>query len=45
VSSWTVKEHSCKVLSFLHVPIVLYDLNHHLLTLIIEKILLEEKHI
>jgi hypothetical protein len=30
---------------FLHVQIFLYDLTHHLLTLILEKILIGEIHI
>jgi hypothetical protein len=45
MSYWTAKEHACKYSVFLHVHISLYDLIHPLLTLILEKILIEEIHI
>jgi hypothetical protein len=45
VSSWIVKEQPRKVSTFLHARKILYDLNHHLLILILEKILLANIHI
>jgi hypothetical protein len=42
---WTEYKHACKVSSFLHEHIFLYNLHHPLLILILEKVLIIEIHI